>query len=94
MLSDPVKTDTVPDGIVWLRQFVGGINSALNDQTYAGTDGYVGNPSGGFLAVGPYGSSVEGQPISVSQAGGVTVSPSFTLILLGAAAFWLLTRGR
>jgi hypothetical protein len=93
MLQDPyAAAGTVPDGLVTLRQFVGGLNAALSDQSYAGYDGYAANPTGRFYSVGPYGAAIEGQPVTVSSAGGVSLSPAMVLIGLAVAAFVLLQK--
>jgi hypothetical protein len=83
MLQDP-NSASVPDGLVTLRQFVGGLNSALNDQSYAGYDGYAYNPSGQFRTLGPNGAAVEGQPVTMTQSGSVTLSPGAILLVGGA----------
>jgi hypothetical protein len=93
MLQDPnAAAGTVPDGLVTLRQFVGGLNAALNDQAYSGYDGYAANRAGQFYTVGPYGAAVEGQPIAVSSAGGVSLSPAVVLIGLAVVAYVLLKK--
>ena len=90
---DPNQVDpAVPDWLVTTRQFVGTLDRTLNDQAYANTDGLAYNPTGQFVNVGPQGTAVEGRPIALTSAGGVTVSPGMTMALLGAAAFWFFTR--
>jgi hypothetical protein len=92
-LRDPNADDpAVPDWLVTTRQFVGTLNSALNDQSYAGTDGSVYRPTGGFVTVGPQGASVEGRPITLTRAGGVQLSAPMVWLLLGAGAFWVFSK--
>lgn len=88
MFQDPAYADPSrpSDSLIALRQFVGAFAGAFNDQSYAGADGVVWNPTGQFPVYGPYTASVEGQPITITQAGGLQVSPQVMLILLGAAA--------
>lgn len=87
--ADPSRPS---DAIIALRQFVGVIGGVLNDQAYAGTDGTVYNPTGTFPVYGPYGASVEGQPVSITPGGGLQVSPQVMLLLLGAAAVLILKK--
>lgn len=74
------------------RQFIsllGGITG--QDQSLSGTDYAAVNSSGQFTNVGPYGTSVEGQPIiAYSQTGGMTIAPVLVLAGLAVAAFILL----
>jgi hypothetical protein len=90
MLQDP-NSASVPDGLVTLRQFVGGLNAALNDQSYAGFDGYAYNPSGQFRTLGPNSSAVEGQPVSLTPSGGMTLSPGALLLVCGVL-LWLVVK--
>lgn len=83
---------TTNQDLYTLRSFVGGLNAALNDQSYAGVDAVAYNPPSQFLSVGPYGASVEGQPVGVTHSGALRISPGMTLILLGAGLFWLFTK--
>lgn len=77
--------------LLTLRSFVNSFNNALNDQSYAGADGYVYNPPGQFEVAGPYGTAVEGQPITVSGGGSLRLSPGM-LILVGAGLYWFLKK--
>jgi hypothetical protein len=81
---------TTNQDLYTLRSFVGGLNAALNDQSYAGADAVAYNPVGQFYSTGPYGVSVEGQPVAVS--GGVSMSPNTVLLLLLAAGVWFLSK--
>lgn len=73
------------------RQFLSFASGITGDQTYNNLDSYGANPTGQFTSVGPYGSSVEGQPIvTYSPNAGVTMAPIVLLIGLGIAAFVLL----
>lgn len=74
-----------------LRQFMSLMGGLTGDQTYTGMDTYPVNPTGQFTSVGPYGSSVEGQPIvTYSPTAGVTMAPILLLLGLGVAAFLVL----
>lgn len=70
------------DALRPLRNFINALSALSNDQTWAGTDSYAVNPSGQFAVQTPYGTSVEGQPSSVTN--GVVIPPG--LILLAVAA--------
>lgn len=73
------------------RQFMSLLSGLTGEQTYSGADQNTGNPTGQFVSVGPYGTSVEGQPIvTYSPTGGVTMAPVVLLIGLGVAAILLL----
>lgn len=89
---DPNYQSRPSDALVTLRQFVNAFGQALNDQSYAGTDASVYNPPGQFAVYGPYGASVEGQPITLTGNGGAYISPTVLLMLMGAAAVLLLKR--
>ena len=73
------------------RQFMSLVSGLTGDQTYSGADQTGANPTGQFVSVGPYGTSVEGQPIvTYSPNSGVTMAPVVLLIGLGVAAILLL----
>lgn len=74
-----------------LRQFVSLLGSMTGtDQTLAGTDYAAVNAPGQFTAVGPYSSSIEGQPIiTYSAQSGMTVSPILVFVGLGLAAYFM-----
>lgn len=82
-MQDPYTLQRPSDTLVRLRQFVGDVNAALNDQSYAGQDGLAANRPGQFAVVGPYGASIEGQPVALTSAGGLQLSPAVVLIGLG-----------
>lgn len=79
------------DRLRTLRQFVsllGGMSGT--DQTLAGTDYAAVNAPGQFTSVGPYSTSVEGQPIlTYSAQSGMTVSPLLVLVGLGLAVYFM-----
>lgn len=79
------------DSLRPIRMFVGALTGALSagDQTYSGVDGWVYNQPGGYQAVGAYGYSVEGKPISTTQSGAIVISPALVLIGIGAAIMFL-----
>jgi hypothetical protein len=74
------------------RQFIsllGGLTG--QDQTLSGTDYAAVNGPGQFSNVGPYGTSVEGQPIiTYSPTSGMTLSPFLVLGGLAVAAYLFL----
>lgn len=74
------------------RQFMSLVSGITGDQTYGGADQNTGNPTGQFTSMGPYGSSVEGQPIVTYSPnnGTVSIAPVVLLIGLGIAAIVLL----
>jgi hypothetical protein len=74
----------ISDALVSVRQFVGTLNGALNDQSYAGHDGVAYNPTGQFQQVGPTSTAVEGKPAIVATVGGFQVTAPMVLIALGA----------
>lgn len=78
-----------------VRSFISGTwNGGGNDQTYAGQDGNVNNPTRQFQTVGANGSvAVEGAPLSNTQTGAVLKNP--LILIAGAAllAFVLLRKG-
>lgn len=80
------------DRLRTLRQFISfGAGLAGQDQTLSGTDFAAVNSPGQFANVGPYGTSVEGQPIlTYSHSAGVTVAPMLILAGLAVAAYMLL----
>lgn len=75
-----------------MRQFISLASGVMgSDQTLAGTDYAAVNSPGGFTSVGPYGASIEGQPIvTYSPTNGVTVAPLLLLAGLGIAAYLLM----
>jgi hypothetical protein len=87
------QAEPPPDGVTTFRQFIGGLNRALNDQSYSNQDGMAYNPPRQFMVEGPFGTAVEGQPIMVSPAGGVQLSPMLVLVLLGLLAYSQLKKG-
>ncbi len=89
----PQPATTGPsDGLTTIRQFVGSLNSALNDQTYAGQDFAPYNPTGQFATRGPLSTAIEGQPVSVSRQDGIVLPSGVILIGLGLAAGWWFSR--
>lgn len=71
-----------------LRMFNSLLAGVGADQIYSGTDAAPVNAPGQFLAYGPYGASVEGQPIATyTQGAGLTVAP-IALLAIGAAVLW------
>ena len=91
MYQDPaISGPRVPDSLINLRQFVGGLNQALNDQSYAYTDATAYNPPGQFVTMAPSGqASIEGQPVIVRSAdGGLTLSPVALVLAAAAAAYF------
>ena len=91
MLQDEATAATQQDALRPFRLFLSGLNAAFyGDQAYPGVDGYAVNPSGQFSTVGPYGTSVEGQPLALTRNGGLQLSPSVVMLAIGAAAvlFW------
>lgn len=79
---------TTNQDLYTLRSFVGGLNAALNDQSYAGVDAVAYNPPNQFVSVGPYSTSVDGQPVTVS--GGVSMSNRTLVLLAVIAGVWFL----
>jgi hypothetical protein len=80
------------DQLRTVRQFVSLLSGvAGQEQTLSGTDFAPVNASGQFTTVGPYGQSVEGQPIlTYSPSMGVTAAPVLVLAGLAVAAYFLL----
>lgn len=80
------------DRLRTLRQFISfGAGISGQDQILAGTDFAAVNAPGQFSNVGPYGTSVEGQPIlTYSQKAGVTVAPVMIMAGLALAAYLIL----
>lgn len=79
----------------WLRGVRGFINTmagVVNDQSWSGQDGRAFNSPYGYQTVGPSGIAIEGAPISITPAGGVAVSNGTLMLILGAAAVFLLRR--
>lgn len=76
------------------RSFISFLSGAfgVNDQTYAGQDGYAYNQPGQYQTIGVNGSvGIEGQPYSTAQAGAVVMSP-LVLIALAVGAYLVLKR--
>jgi hypothetical protein len=86
---DPIDQAQAQDSMRPLRLFVGALNGALNDQSYAGQDSAVYNPPNQFTVVGPYGTGVDGKPIAITRAGGLVISPALMLVGLGVAVAML-----
>jgi hypothetical protein len=83
---------TTNQDLYTLRAFVGGLNAALNDQSYAGADAVAYNPVGQFYSTGPYGVAVEGTTQPVAVSGGVSMSPNTLLLLAIGVGVWLLSK--
>jgi hypothetical protein len=82
------------DALRPLRAFISAVNAGLNDQSYAGADGYAYNRPFQFSSVGPYGTSVEGLPVVRTTAGGgLVLSPGLVLIGVGVAIALFVKRG-
>lgn len=86
---DEVQASQAQDVLRPIRQFIAGLSAVYyGDQSYADSDAQVWNQPGQFTVIGPRSSAVEGQPITITRAGGVSISPQLVLIALGAAAVW------
>lgn len=83
---------TTNQDLYTLRAFVGGLNAALNDQSYAGVDAVAYNPVGQFYSTGPYGASVEGTTQPVAVSGGISMSRQTVMLLLLGAGIWFLAK--
>lgn len=72
-----------------LRMFNSFLAGVGADQIYSGTDAAPINSPNQFVSVGPYSTSVEGQPIATYRQGeGLTVAP-IAMIAIGALVLWL-----
>lgn len=80
------------DALRPLRMFVGALTgaAAVQDQSYAGMDGYAWNQPGRYQSVGPYGVAVEGMPVQTTPGGGLYISPMVVMLGIGAAAVLLM----
>ena len=75
------------------RAFISFLSTAFGaDQSTAGQDGDPHNLPRQYQTVGPYGTSIEGAPISTNQAGALVVSSSLLWLAAAAAGVYLLTR--
>ena len=88
---DDVSIQAQQDALRPVRMFVGALTGAMAgaDQSYAGSDWYSWNVPGQYQNVGPWGYSVEGQPIATTRGGGLVISPALVMLGLGAAAVLL-----
>ncbi len=93
-MGTPLPATPAPqqDALRSVRNFVSLLSGATGDQTYAETDSSASNPSGRFMAQGPNGVTVEGQPVTLQrpESAGVSVSPMG--LLLAALAIYFLVR--
>lgn len=80
------------DALRPLRNFVNLLGGIVNDQSYAGQDGYAVNQPYQYQTVGAYGVAVEGSPISTTPSGGVAVSNSVVMLAIGAAVVYFLVK--
>ena len=81
----------------WLRGVRGFVNTlagVVNDQSWAGQDGRPYAMPGGYQTIGNPGTgyAIEGRPISVTPSGGVAVSNSTLMLLLGAVAVYFVMK--
>lgn len=78
-----------------VRSFISGTwNGGGNDQTYAGQDNMVDNPSRQYQTVGANGSvGVEGSPVSNAQTSAILSSPMLLIGGLALVALFLLRKG-
>lgn len=76
------------------RAFISFLGTAfgVSDQSTAGQDATPYNLPRQYQTVGPYGTSIEGAPISTNQAGALVVSSSLLWLAAAAAGVYLLTR--
>lgn len=86
-MADEVSIQAQQDALRPIRMFVGALTGALSasDQSYAGYDYGSWNVPGQYQVVGPWGYSMEGQPIAATRGGGLVISPALVMLGIGAA---------
>lgn len=75
------------------RNFINTLAGLVNEQSYAGTDGYAVNPPMQYQIVGNTGNAIEGTPYYQNLPAPVTFSNNFMVGMLAlAAAFFVLKK--